>query len=100
MIVNTAMFTKLFAMKTKILSEGLMWCKKSSTQQCQSILMTFKKTTYHFPLLDFVSLLLVEVLVITGSVAPVGTPIEIITGPFTSGFVRIVSSSSIFLVIL
>lgn len=56
------------------------------------------KRTYHLPLLDFVSLLLVEVLVITGgAAAPVGTPIEITTGPLPSGFVRIVSSSSIFL---
>lgn len=54
------------------------------------------KRACHFLLLDFVSFLIVEVLVITGGAAPVGAPIEITTGPCPSGFVRIVSSSSIF----
>lgn len=55
------------------------------------------KTTYRFILLDFVSLLIEEVLVITSGAVPVGsgTLIEITTGPLLSGFVRIVTSSSI-----
>jgi hypothetical protein len=50
-------------------------------------------------LLGFVSLVVVEVLVVsTGGVAPVGTrtPIDITAGPLPSGFVGIGSSSSIF----
>jgi len=60
------------------------------------------KRAYHFLLLDFVSLLIVKVLVISGGAAPVGTgtPIEITTGSLPSGFVTIVSSSSIFLLVV
>ena len=95
---NTAIYKNLFAMNCNIWLEGLMWCNKSSVQQCS---MSLSERVYQFLQFEFVSLLfLVVVLVITWCAAP-GTPIGINAGPFPLGFARrIVSSSSIILLVL